>query len=77
MVKLGDIIRGVPANFNVLAGSASFLYPALVLGAVGVVAALANIAPENCYRIYRYAQEGRHQEARQLHRTSPKSINLT
>ena len=66
VVKLGDIIRDAPPNFNVLAGSASFLYPALVLGAVGVVAALANIAPENCYRIYRYAQEGQHEEARQL-----------
>lgn len=66
VVKLGAIIRAAPPDFNVLAGSASFLYPALVLGAVGTVAALANIAPEQCYRIYCYAQEGRHEEARQL-----------
>ncbi len=66
VVKLGAIIRAEPASFNVLAGSASFLYPALVLGAAGAVAALANIAPEQCYRIYRHAQEGRHEEARQL-----------
>jgi len=66
VVKLGDIIRAAPPTFNVLAGSASFLYPALVLGAVGGIMALANIAPEQCYRIYRYAQEGRHEEARQL-----------
>lgn len=66
VVKLGDIIRAAPATFNVLAGSASFLYPALVLGAVGAVAALANIAAEQCDRVYRYAQEGRHEEARQL-----------
>ncbi len=61
-----DIIRAAPPTFNVLAGLASFLYPALVLGAVGAVAALANVAPEQCYRIYRYAQEGRHEEAQQL-----------
>jgi len=66
VVKLGDIIRAAPSTFNVLAGSASFFYPTLVLGAVGVVAALANIAAEQCYRIYCYAQEGRHEEARQL-----------
>jgi 4-hydroxy-2-oxoglutarate aldolase len=28
--------------------------------------ALANIAPEQCYSIYQYTQEGRHEEARQL-----------
>ena len=66
VVKLGDIIRAAPPTFKVLAGSASFLYPALVLGAVGGVMALANIAPEQCYGIYRYAQEGQHEEARQL-----------
>jgi len=66
VVKLGDIIRAAPPDFSVLAGSASFLYPALVLGAAGGIMALANIAPEQCYRIYRYAQEGRHEEARQL-----------
>jgi 4-hydroxy-2-oxoglutarate aldolase len=66
VVKLGYIIRSAPPTFNVLAGSASFLYPALILGAVGVVAALGNIAPEHCHRICRYAQEGRHEEARLL-----------
>lgn len=66
VVKLGDIIRAAPPHFHVLAGSASFLYPALVLGAVGGVAALANIAPEQCFRLYQCAQEGRHNEARQL-----------
>ena len=37
-----------------------------MLGAVGAVAALANVAPEQCHCIYRYAQEGQHEEARQL-----------
>jgi 4-hydroxy-2-oxoglutarate aldolase len=78
VVKLGDIIRAAPPDFNVLAGSASFLYPALVLGAVGGIMALANIAPEHCYRIYRYTQEGRHEEARQLQlRMIPPNIAVT
>ena len=66
VAKLGAIIRDAPSSFGVLAGSASFLYPALVLGAVGGVAALANIAPELCCRIFQYAQQGRHDEARRL-----------
>ncbi len=78
VVKLGDIIRAAPPTFNVLAGSASFLYPALVLGAVGGIMALGNIAPEQCCRIYRYAQEGQHEEARQLQlRMIPPNIAVT
>ena len=66
VVKLGAIIRAAPTSFSVLAGSASFLYPALVLGAVGGVVALANVAPEQCCRVYQYAQEGQHQQAQRL-----------
>ncbi|MBM4430250.1 MAG: dihydrodipicolinate synthase family protein [Chloroflexi bacterium] len=66
IVKLGEILRSVPPHFSVLAGSASFLYPALVLGAVGGIVALGNIAPQLCHRLYQYFQEGHHDEARQL-----------
>jgi len=78
VVKLGDIIRAAPPNFSVLAGSASFLYPALALGAVGGIMALANIAPEQCHLIYRYTLEGRHEEARRLQlRMIPPNIAVT
>jgi len=66
VVKLGEIIRAASLGFNVLAGSAGFLYPALVLGAVGGIMALANIAPEQCYNIYQYTQEERYKDARQV-----------
>jgi len=66
IVKLGEIIRAASPGFNVLAGSASFLYPALSLGAVGGIMALANIAPKQCHRIYQYTQNQQHEEARQL-----------
>jgi len=78
VVKLGEIIRAASPDFNVLAGSASFLYPALVLGAVGGIMALANIAPEQCYSIYQYAQNERHKEARQLQlKMIPVNISVT
>ena len=78
VVKLGGIIRAASPGFNVLAGSASFLYPALVLGAVGGIMALANIAPEQCHQIFQYSQEGRHEEARQLQlKMIPVNISVT
>ena len=66
VVKLGEILRAASPDFNVLAGSASFLYPALTLGSVGGIMALANIAPEQCHRIYQYTQNQQHEEARRL-----------
>jgi len=42
--RLASIIGQTPAGFQVLAGSAGFYLPALSVGAVGAVAALANIA---------------------------------
>jgi len=78
VVKLGEIIRAASPGFNVLAGSAGFLYPALALGAVGGIMALANIALEQCYRIYQYTKEGRHEEARQLQlKMIPVNISVT
>ena len=66
IVKLGEILRAASSDFSVLAGSASFLYPALVLGAVGGIMALANIAPEQCHAIYQYSQNKRYEEVRRL-----------
>ena len=66
VVKIGDIVRMVDPSFQVFAGSAGFLYPALCLGAVGGVLALANVAPEQCVDIFTLTRAGRHEEARQL-----------
>ncbi len=77
LAKLGEIIRAAPSHFQVLAGSASFLYAAMLLGAVGGVAALANIAAEQCCRLYDLAREGRHEEARQLQLKLPPNTAVT
>ena len=66
VVKMGVVIAGAPAHFKVYAGSASFLYPGVALGAVGGVMALANIAPELCTRLYDLSTGGQHQAARDL-----------
>jgi 4-hydroxy-2-oxoglutarate aldolase len=66
LAKLGEIIRGSRSGFQVLAGSAGFLYPALCLGAIGGVLALATIAPRQCGDILRDFTFGKHEEARDL-----------
>lgn len=66
VVKMGTVIAAAPSHFRVYAGSASFLYPAIALGAVGGVMALANIAPGLCADLYEFSAAGRHNEARDL-----------
>jgi len=56
--KMEAIIKGAPPGFQVLAGSAGFLLPALGLGATGGVLALANIAPVVCLKIHEMYQMG-------------------
>ncbi len=43
--KIGQIAYALKGEFQILAGSAGFFLGALAMGAVGLVAALANIAP--------------------------------
>jgi 4-hydroxy-2-oxoglutarate aldolase len=69
LVKMSDMIRQADPDFQMLAGSTSFLYPGLCCGAVGGVMALANAAPEACARLYELFVEGKHIEARALHLT--------
>lgn len=68
LIKLGDIFRQTQKDFDfqILAGSAGLLLPALSVGAVGGIHALANIAPEQCISIRRYFLEGKLEEAREL-----------
>mgnify|MGYP000229839336 CR=1 FL=1 len=64
--KVGEMIAGAAPGFGVLAGSASFLYPALCLGATGGILALANVAPGACKDVERAFLAGDHATARTL-----------
>jgi 4-hydroxy-2-oxoglutarate aldolase len=52
IVKLGDIRLRVKPDFQILAGGAGFFVPAMSVGAVGGILALANIAPSHCIEMY-------------------------
>ncbi len=56
--KLGALRARLGEEFAVLAGSAGFFLPALAVGALGGVLALANIAPAQCLDIERRFHEG-------------------
>jgi len=66
IAKIGTVIGGAPPGFQVLAGSASFLYPAMALGSVGGVCALANVAPRECCQVFDLVRAGDHQAASAL-----------
>ncbi len=66
LAKLAEIVAGAREGFSVLAGSLGFLLPALVVGASGAIAALANIAPRECLQLMQLWTEGRLDEARTL-----------
>ena len=66
VAKIGTICHELGSAFQVLAGSAGFLLPALSVGAIGGALALANIAPPYCIEIYRLYLEGKNKEAREL-----------
>jgi len=65
--KIGNLVFKTKGNsFQVIAGSASFLYPALSVGSVGGVCALANILGQECCDLQTLALSGKHAEAQAL-----------
>src|SRR4029079_554666 len=64
--KVGEMIASAAPGFGVLAGSASFLYPALCLGATGGILALANVAPHAGKEVDRAFLANDHDAARAL-----------
>ena len=69
IVQISEIISGAPDSFSVFAGSASFLLPALVMGARGGTLAAANVVPDLCVEILELANEGRIAEAREVQKS--------
>jgi 4-hydroxy-2-oxoglutarate aldolase len=66
VTKIGAMVHRTPDYFQVLAGSAGFMLGALSVGAVGVVAALANIAAESLVALHERFQQGDIGAARDL-----------
>ena len=50
--RVGAILDAVPEKFQLLVGSASTLFPSMLLGAVGGILGLANFLPELCVELH-------------------------
>jgi len=67
VAKIGEMVHLTKGeNFQLIAGSASFLLPALTVGAVGGICALANCLPAEVVELQQLWQQGKLEEARIL-----------
>merc|ERR1711937_735136 len=67
IAKIGQILHLTNnKNFQVLAGSASFLFSSIALGASGGVCALANVLGQECVSLYNLTVHGQYQPAAEL-----------
>ena len=67
ITKIGQLVHATKGqNFQVLAGSASFLLAALHVGAVGGICALANVLPREVAHLQSMYSEGKWKEATSL-----------
>lgn len=78
VAKLAQIVASVPSTFHVFAGSAGYVLPALVVGAIGAVAALANVFPDEVCDIQALFEAEQLEEARILQaRLIPANAGVT
>ncbi|CAH3185308.1 unnamed protein product [Porites evermanni] len=67
ITKIGYVIHKTASrNFQVLAGSASFLFPSYCLGAVGGVCALANVLGRQVCQLHELYKQGKMEDAKLL-----------
>jgi dihydrodipicolinate synthase/N-acetylneuraminate lyase len=66
--QVGAFVDAAAPSFSVIAGSAPPFYPALCMGAVGGILAVACVVPEICVQLFQHFRAGRHAEARELQR---------
>ena len=65
--NMSGYLDGCSDNFDILAGTISTLFTAMLLGSSGGVVSLANAFPEHCCRLYENYRSGDVEGARQLH----------
>lgn len=66
IAQLSEIVRLSAQDFRVFVGNAEVFYPALGVGAVGAILAVANVLPEKCVALQEAFQAGELARARGL-----------
>ncbi|MCX8118770.1 MAG: dihydrodipicolinate synthase family protein [Desulfobacterota bacterium] len=78
--QLSEIVHLSKKGFAVFVGSAPVFFPALCVGAVGGILAVANAIPEECVRLFTLFKQGKWEEAAALqNRLTPlaKAVTVT
>ncbi|MFP5286601.1 MAG: dihydrodipicolinate synthase family protein, partial [Thermoanaerobaculia bacterium] len=65
--ELADLLRLARGRLTVLTAIEDLLFPSLLLGAPGMMVAIAAVLPELCVELYRAVERGDLELARQLH----------
>lgn len=68
VAKLADLVRRCRTDFSVLTGAGGVLLPALAVGAVGGIVALALVAPRECLELVDLVRAGELARAAELQR---------
>ncbi|MDR3561348.1 MAG: dihydrodipicolinate synthase family protein [Negativicutes bacterium] len=66
IVQIAETLAHGSKDFAVFAGSASFLYASMVLGAAGATMALANVLPDLCVDLMELCRKGESAKAQEL-----------
>ncbi len=66
IAEINSTIYNTPDDFGTLVGTGSVFLNGLSSGAVGGVLALANIAPDECIKIFTLFNQGKQKEARKI-----------
>ena len=64
--QLSEIVHLSHKEFAVFVGSAPVFFPALCVGAVGAIVAVANVVPRECVQIQNFFELGEYEKARKL-----------
>jgi 4-hydroxy-2-oxoglutarate aldolase len=64
--RAAEMLAAVPSSFQLLVGSASMMFPSMVLGAIGSILALGSALPELCVAAYDAVRKGDLETARAL-----------
>ena len=67
--RAAEMLAAAPSSFQLLVGSASMMFPSMVLGAVGSILALASALPEQCVALFEAVRKGDLETARALQAT--------
>ncbi|MHB8501136.1 MAG: dihydrodipicolinate synthase family protein [Candidatus Acidiferrales bacterium] len=67
--RAAEMLAAVPSSFQILTGSASMMFPSVVLGATGAILAFASPLPELCVALFNAARTGDLETARALQST--------